>query len=360
MPESLLLSVVVPTHNSTPTLRTVLAGIRASDLPRNRYELIVVDDASADASATVAGRYADKVVRLTGRSLGRAYARNRGIELARGEIIAFVNSDVLVRPNTLRLLSETITDQPDVHAACALHDDSPAARNFVSQYWNLLLHFGEQRYVGPGADLASGCSAVRRSALAAVGAYDEWRFGAGNLEGLDLAQRLGAGAQRVVVNPNLPVTHLGEWGLGSMCREVWNRSRVLSRSLGYQRTRSAVPSEVVFTLSRAMPWALAVVFMVTLSGAFHTTAWWLPKVTMALFVFVLANSGVYRFYAAARGSIFAISAIPLHLIAQGVSAVALCTGWLLRSVIGDRAPDAATQAYAEVGLDTWPPVPRRR
>src|SRR5207244_1755234 len=147
MPESLLLSVVVPTHNSISTLRPVLGAIRANDLSRDAYELIVVDDASADGSATVAARYADKVIRLTGRSLGPAYARNRGAELARGAIVAFVNPDVGVQPNTLRLLLETLGDNPGVDAVSALHDSSPigSASNFVSQYWTLLLHFGEWR-----------------------------------------------------------------------------------------------------------------------------------------------------------------------------------------------------------------------
>src|SRR5438067_621832 len=70
-------------------------------LPRSVFELIVVDDASRDATATVAARHADKVVRLTGRSLGAAYACNRGVEVSRGEIVAFVDADVVVRPDTL-------------------------------------------------------------------------------------------------------------------------------------------------------------------------------------------------------------------------------------------------------------------
>jgi len=33
--------------------------------------------------------------------------------------------------------------------------------------------------------------------------------------------------------------------------------------------------------------------------------------------------------------------------------------WMLREIFGDPSPDATTQAYSEVGLETWPPVPRR-
>jgi hypothetical protein len=49
----------------------------------------------------------------------------------------------------------------------------------------------------------------------------------------------------------------------------------------------------------------------------------------------------------------------MHVVIQAIAAVALCMGWLLRDTIGDRLPDATTQAFSEVGLEIWPPVPRR-
>lgn len=360
MLEPLPLSIVVYSRNSASTLRTALAAIRAGELPRDRYELIVVDDASADTSATVAARYADTVIRLTGRISGPAYARNRGAEVARGEIVACVDADVLVQPSTLRKMVAIFAEHPAIDAVSTSHDDAPAESSFVSQYWNLLLHFGDQRYVGVGGDLASGCTAVRRSVLISGGLYDEWRFGTSSLEGIELGQRLGRAGYRMMVCQNLRVIHLKQWTVASLCREVWNRSRILARSLGYQQTRLAVPSEVVFTLSRAMTPALAVVSIVALSGAFLPAPVWPAKGTVALLGILLINLPVYRFYATMRGLAFAIAAVPLHLLAQGVAATALCTGWVLRDTVGDLSPDATTQAYAEVGLEIWPPIPRRR
>lgn len=359
MSETLRLSIVVPTRNSASTLRSALAAIRATELPRDKYELIVVDDASTDASPTVAARYADTIIRLTGRQLGPAYARNRGAELARGEIVAFVNADVLVEPDTLPAMLAIFAENPKIDAVSASHDDAPEA-NFVSQYWNLLLRFGEQQHSGAVGDLASGCSAMRRSVLISAGMYDEWRFGTGCLEGLELGQRLYRNAHGVLVSRNIQVLHLKQWSARSVGREVWSRSRMLARSLGYQRTRAAVPSEVIITLTRAMPPALAAMCIVALSGAFLPEPSWQAKATIAITGILVVNLPVYRYYATTRGLAFAIRAVPLHLAAQSLAAIALCAGWVLRSTVGDRSPDATTQAYAEVGLEKWPPVPRRR
>jgi Glycosyl transferase family 2 len=359
MSVSLHLSIVVPSRDSVSSLRSVLAAIRATELPPDKYELIVVDDASTDGSPTVAARFADKIIRLTGMPVGPAYARNRGAELAQGEIVAFVNPDVLVEPNTLPAMLSILAENSGIDAVSASREDSPDA-NFVSQYWNLLLRFGEQRHSGAVGDLASGCSAMRRSVLMSAGMYDEWRFGSGCLEGLELGQRLHRGAHGVLVSRNIQVMHLKEWSVRSVCREVWSRSRMLTRSLGYQSTRAVVPSEVVITLTRAMPPVFAAVSVIALSGAFLPEPSWQAKATIAMVGILVANLPVYRYYAEMRGLAFAICAAPLHFVTQSLAAIALLSGWVLRNTVGDRSPDAATQAYAEVGVEKWPPVPRRR
>jgi glycosyltransferase involved in cell wall biosynthesis len=358
MSQHLALSVVVPVRDAGSTLREVLTAIRASELPRDSYEIIVVDDASADSSVGIAARYADTVVKLSGRESGPAYARNRGVELARGDVIAFVDSDVVVRPDTLPRMLATLVERPDLDAISASHDELPEASNFSSQYWNHLLRFGEQRHSGRCAQFAPGCGAVRRGAFLTVGMYDEWRFATACLENVELGERLLAGGNGVLLSSELKVTHLKQWNLPAVCQEVWSRSRLLARSLGYARMRTAAPSEVVFTLSRMITPAVAMLGTLMLAGAFVPPSHDVEAV-VAVMVLLLTNLPLHRFYARARGFGFAILSAPLHICVQIISGVALCTGWIQRDVLGDVSPDATTQAYSEVGLEIWPPVPRR-
>lgn len=359
-PGTLGLSVVITTRNSTATLRETLAAIRASELPGDSYEIIVVDDDSVDGSAAISARYADTVVKLTGRPVGPAYARNRGAELARAALIAFVDSDVVVRPDTLSRMLATLQERPDIVAICASHDGRSGAPNFVSRYWNLLLSFGEQRHSSRRGQLASGCGVVRRAEFLAAGMYDEWRFATAGMESVELGERLLGAGHEVLLSSELTVTHLKQWDVESVSREVWHRSRVLARSLGYQRMSAAAPSEVVFTLSRTLGPAIAILGTLMLGAAFVPSSHVAGKVVLALAAVLLTNFPVHRFYARARGIGFAIVSAPLHIFVQIVAAIALCTGWILRDVFGDVSPDATIQAYSEVGLNIWPPVPRRR
>ena len=95
-------SIIVPARNAAGMLPTTLGAICDSDLPREQWELIVVDDASTDETAAVAARYADTVVKLPGRPFGPAYARNRGVELSSGSVVMFFDADVVVHPDTVR------------------------------------------------------------------------------------------------------------------------------------------------------------------------------------------------------------------------------------------------------------------
>jgi hypothetical protein len=357
---SIPLSVIVSTRDSARTLKAVLVAIRGGHLPASSYELIVVDDASSDGSVAIAARYVDTVVKLSGQLSGPAYSRNRGVELARGEIVVFVDDDVLVEADTLARMLAILAERPDIDAVSATHDVSAGAANFTSQYWNLLVRFGEQRHAGPCAQFAPGCGAVRRRAFLDAGMYDEWRFATSSLEGVELGERLLGTGGRALLSPQLRVRHLRPRDLRSVCHEVWSRGKMLARSLGYSRMNDVAPGEVIFTLSRTLTPAIALVGTLMLAGAFVSPPHSAADVGMALVVLLVANLPVHRFYAQSRGLGFAIASAPLHLIVQMVAGAALCKGWIVRYLVGDVSRDATTQAYSEVGLEIWPPVPRRR
>jgi len=189
--------------------------------------------------------------------------------------------------------------------------------------------------------------------------YDEWRFATACLESVELGDRLLGAGQSALLSSELRVTHLKEWGLASVCREVWGRSRLLARSLGYSRMRAVAPSEVVYTLSRGLVPAIALLGTFVLAAAFVPPRHLGAEAIVAFFVLLATSLPVHRFYARRRGLGFAILAAPIQIVVQAVAAAALCTGWALRYLIGDVSPDATTQAYSEVGLEIWPPVPRR-
>ena len=99
-------TVVVPTRDRADDLEECLGALAHLDYPRDRLEVIVVDDGSVDpaAVAEVVGRYEGRLLRNEN-NRGPAYSRNRAAREATGEILAFVDSDCVAGSGWLRELT---------------------------------------------------------------------------------------------------------------------------------------------------------------------------------------------------------------------------------------------------------------
>src|SRR5260370_24932306 len=89
-------SIIVPTFNEERIIANTLGVIR-HHLSNIDYELIVTDDGSTDRTCEIAERYADRVVRLTGKKGTIGANRNRGARVAHGEYLVFVDADKIGR-----------------------------------------------------------------------------------------------------------------------------------------------------------------------------------------------------------------------------------------------------------------------
>src|SRR5215469_861920 len=91
-----LISVIVPVHNGLHVIGCCLEALRLSTYPN--FEVLVVDDCSTDATPQIVKNFGVQCLK-TPRKLGPAGARNLGAEHGMGEILAFVDADVVVPPD---------------------------------------------------------------------------------------------------------------------------------------------------------------------------------------------------------------------------------------------------------------------
>jgi glycosyltransferase involved in cell wall biosynthesis len=101
-----LFSIIVPTYNRAELLRAALDSVLAQTF--SDYEVIVVDDGSTDATATVVGRYGNRVRLLRQSNQGPGAARTLGAAQANGEYLAFLDSDDVFFPWSLTRYAEII------------------------------------------------------------------------------------------------------------------------------------------------------------------------------------------------------------------------------------------------------------
>lgn len=359
-PQRPRLSVVVPVRDGAATLTRCLESIAASDLTRNLWELVVVDDGSSDSTPLLAAQFADRLVQLPDGPHGPGYTRNRGFEMTLGECVAFVNADVMVRPDTLRRFYEVLTQEPDVGAVFGSYDTEPAARNFVSQYRNLLQHYYHQRNAGEASTFWSACGAVRSYAFERAGCFDEWHFPRRQLEDLELGQRLRASGQRVLLLPDIQVTNLKRWTLRRIVTtEIFDRGVPWMR-LMYKAVSPASSSHRLRALKRMNVALTSLAIVLAVLGLLTGVYALLGGAAACIGLVVIDDSAQLAFFRRERGMAFALKSIAIDLVYYCASGVAIVLGWIAQHTLGEPRPRVVTEAFAELNVKTWPPVPSKR
>jgi cellulose synthase/poly-beta-1,6-N-acetylglucosamine synthase-like glycosyltransferase len=206
------LSVIIAAFNCQHTLGACLRAIRGSAF--TDYELIVADDGSTDGTAAVAAEYADKLLKLA--HAGRTHARLSGVKAAAGEILINVDSDVLVRPDTLTVINAFFDEQPQADALTGCLTKHTPAPGFFSQYKNLYMHHIFQLLPARVAFLYGSVYATRRALWADPRHYlTTTAQGAAPADDTELGQLYTAAGKHIAFIKDLQVTHLKEYSFAS-------------------------------------------------------------------------------------------------------------------------------------------------
>jgi len=167
-------SIVIPTYNRERLIGATLDSVMAQTF--QDFEVVVVDDGSTDGTAELVRAYGARVRYLYQPNQGQGAARNTGLRAARGELVAFLDSDDLWEPNKLALQLAALADRPDcpwIYTDAFVFDGATGRRQFL---------FSRQcrPHEGMVADrllrmnfIASPTPVIRREVFDRVGMFNE-------------------------------------------------------------------------------------------------------------------------------------------------------------------------------------------
>lgn len=349
--------MIVPARNCAQQLRRCLSAVCQSDFAD--YELIVVDDASTDGTAHVADEFGARCIRLD-ECRGPALARNAGADAARGSLLVFLDSDVIVHPGALRTLVGRLTADESLAAVFGSYDDDPRAGNLLSQFRNLLHHFTHQTSSNEAQTFWAGCGSVRTSVFRSCGGFDP-RYRHPAVEDIEFGYRLKKAGHRIALEKQALCTHLKRWRLWNMVTtDVFRRGLpwtvlifergMLNNDLNLKVSQrlSIVCSYLLvivgilamtqhppvllaligalagflcldaWTDQRTVPTSVRVASLIVLAGLIVVSAMRNPQLTLQGAAIVLAilllNWDCYTFFARTRYPLFAMAVVPLHII----------------------------------------------
>ena len=194
-------SVVVCSYNGARTIRDTLEHLRKLEYPD--YEVVVVDDGSTDETAAIAREYDVRLVSTENRGLSAA--RNTGLELATGEIVAYTDDDAYPDPHWLTSLAATFLRTGD--AGVGGPNIPPPGDGWIADCVanapggpvHVLLSDREAEHI-PGCNMA-----FRKSALEAIGGFDPQFRAAG--DDVDVCWRLQERGWKLGFHPAAVVWH---------------------------------------------------------------------------------------------------------------------------------------------------------
>ena len=309
------ISVIVPVHNGALVLPRCLESLSRSEY--SAFEVIVVDDCSTDTTPQIVERYGARYLR-TPQNSGPGEARNLGARHAHGDILVFVDADVILPPQGLCLIGKDFRGDAELDAVFGSYDDEPAWTGFISQYKNLMHHYVHQISKEYASTFWSGCGAVRKSVFEEFGGFDAETYTLPSIEDIAFGITLARNGRRILMDKRLTVKHLKRWTLRSMVRvDIWQRAvpwtrlvlvtRYLPNDLNLGK-RSRLSSLLVLSLVGALLLSLYAIL------ASRDSVIYLSLAAIGLIVLALLalNRKFYRFFLAKRGLWFAARAVVAH------------------------------------------------
>jgi glycosyltransferase involved in cell wall biosynthesis len=195
-------SVIVAARNSERGVERLLAALAAQTLARERFEVLLVDDCSTDATAEVARRSGIARVLSTPRRGGSYAARNVALPEARGEAIAITDADCVPAPDWLERGLEALATGADV--AGGLIDVRLGERPTLAEVVDVARGLDQRRCVEEWGFAATANFFARRDVFERIGHFNERLVSGGDNE---LGQRATAAGLRLAYAPQARVEH---------------------------------------------------------------------------------------------------------------------------------------------------------
>ena len=198
-------SIIICGYNEAKHLDNCLESCVNQSYPKNLYEVIYVDNNSTDGSLAIAQKY--PIVAVTEEKQGPSEARNKGMEVARGEIFLYVDSDATLDSNYLSVCERAL--EPEEIGA-GMGKVYPSHPTLMSNYLGVslferYLRYNQKRYI---LSAASCNLSLKRSVIQKVGKFSTQScFLLPSAEDKELSARIRKGGYKIVFEPHMFIHH---------------------------------------------------------------------------------------------------------------------------------------------------------
>lgn len=178
-------SVIIPCYNCKEGIKDTLYSLTKQDYPANKWEVIVIDNNSTDSTVKAAKVFQKdfRFLKILHEKKQSSYAaRNKGIRNSQGDILAFIDADMTVRPDWISLgVSELIQYQAD-YLGCKIEVVAKHQKPNSWELYELCTAFPIRQFMEIEGFACTACLLVKRDVFKKIGSFDDDLISGGDHE----------------------------------------------------------------------------------------------------------------------------------------------------------------------------------
>jgi glycosyltransferase involved in cell wall biosynthesis len=203
LPVPLFISVIIPNHNGEKTIGRCLDAAFASQY--SSFEVIVVDDCSADSSTDIIDKYPCRLIRLPEHG-GASKARNTGAQSSTGEVLFFIDGDCLLQSDTLAKAAAAYQEEGPEVIIGGTYTLLPYDQKFFSIFQSTYIHYSETKNTLNPDYVATHAMLIAKDLFQKSGGFNEQFMPI--LEDVEFSHRLKKMSARLRIVPEIQVQHI--------------------------------------------------------------------------------------------------------------------------------------------------------
>jgi glycosyltransferase involved in cell wall biosynthesis len=314
-------SVIIPAYNADGRIAPLLEALEHQDIPREDYEIIVVDDGSNDDTAEVVKSFSN-VRLLQQHNRGPATARNLGAYNANGEIVLFTDSDCIPTSNWISQMVTPLLN-PQVVGVKGVYRTQQKlliARFIQAEYQDKYRKMSKKKSID---FIDTYSAAYRKELFFKYHGFDE-NFPVPSAEDVEFSFRLSEAGHLMVFNPQAVVNHIFEDTLWGYIRKKFKNGFWRLMAVRHHPTKilhdSHTPQIQKLQICLALLGILSII-----GGIVSSTLWW-----GLLGTFLLHQISTIPFQI--RLSKFDVGVLPLSFLLLPIRSVSLSLGLISGAV----------------------------
>jgi len=277
-------SIIIPVKNGAAKIKDLLDSLMHVDYDRDKLEIIVVDGGSTDSTREIVSKYPVKLV--VEKKPGVNAARNTGIKVSTGEVIAFTDHDCVVPKDWVKKIVKNL-QHPEVGCVggqILRYNDEFLARYADESIIPVMRIFKKKTLlsrISSPAYYPVGCNfAVKREAIEKTGFFDE-RFEYG-FDELEFAERVCEKGYKILLTPEIIVKHKHRSSLSELLKQAFRYGQGGGLVPKIKGVNSVLSKWILLSITAFSIW-----FFVILSLTIYELLTWSTDLLMTLFALLL-------------------------------------------------------------------------